>query len=51
MKSNAKTGRREFLKRSAGIASAVLAGHRYAREMDTPAVDVPFRRDDSVIVD
>ena len=33
------------------IASAVLAGHRYAREMDAPAADVPFRRDDSVIVD
>ena len=32
------------------IASAVLAGHRYAREMDAPAADVPFRRDDSVIV-
>jgi len=33
------------------IASAVLAGHRYAREMDAPAADVLFRRDDSVIVD
>jgi dimethylamine/trimethylamine dehydrogenase len=33
------------------IASAVFAGHRYAREMDAPAADVPFRRDDSVIVD
>jgi dimethylamine/trimethylamine dehydrogenase len=33
------------------IASAVFAGHRYAREMDTPATDMPFRRDDSVIVD
>ena len=33
------------------IASAVLAGHRYAREMDGPAVEVPFRRDDPVIVD
>jgi len=31
------------------IASAVFAGHRYAREMDAPAADVPFRRDDSVI--
>jgi len=33
------------------IASAVFAGHRYAREMDAPAADVPFRRDDSVIMD
>jgi dimethylamine/trimethylamine dehydrogenase len=33
------------------IASAVLAGHRYAREMDALAADVPFRRDDPVIVD
>ena len=33
------------------IASAVLAGHRYAREMDGPDVEVPFRRDDPVIVD
>jgi dimethylamine/trimethylamine dehydrogenase len=33
------------------IASAVMAGHRYAREMDAPAADIPFRRDDSVIVD
>jgi len=33
------------------IASAVMAGHRYAREMDAPAKDVPFRRDDSVIAD
>jgi dimethylamine/trimethylamine dehydrogenase len=33
------------------IASAVMAGHRYAREMDAPANEVPFRRDDSVIVD
>jgi dimethylamine/trimethylamine dehydrogenase len=33
------------------IASAVMAGHRYAREMDAPAQDVPFRRDDAVIVD
>ena len=33
------------------IASAVLAGHRYAREMDAPAADVPFRREDAVIVD
>jgi hypothetical protein len=29
----------------------VLAGHRYAREMDAPAADLPFRRDDSVIMD
>ena len=28
------------------IAAAVYAGHRYAREMDTPAVTgVPFRRE------
>ena len=33
------------------IASAVLAGHRYAREMDAPETDVPFRRDDPVIMD
>jgi dimethylamine/trimethylamine dehydrogenase len=33
------------------IASAVFAGHRYAREMDAPAADVPFRRDDPVIVE
>jgi dimethylamine/trimethylamine dehydrogenase len=33
------------------IASAVLAGHRYAREMDASAADVPFRRDDPVIMD
>ena len=33
------------------IASAVMAGHRYAREMDAPVEDVPFRRDDAVIVD
>ena len=33
------------------IASAVMAGHRYAREMDAPVKDVPFRRDDAVIVD
>ncbi len=33
------------------IASAVMAGHRYAREMDAPATDAPFRRDDPVIVD
>ena len=33
------------------IASAVLAGHRYAREMDAPAADLLFRRNDSVIVD
>jgi dimethylamine/trimethylamine dehydrogenase len=33
------------------IASAVMAGHRYAREMDAPLADVPFRRDDSVMVD
>jgi dimethylamine/trimethylamine dehydrogenase len=33
------------------IASAVFAGHRYAREMDAPAADVPFRRDDSQIMD
>jgi dimethylamine/trimethylamine dehydrogenase len=33
------------------IASAVLAGHRYARERDAPEADVPFRRDDPVIMD
>ena len=32
------------------IAAAVMAGHRYAREMDAPASDVRFRRDDPVIV-
>ncbi len=27
------------------IAAAVMAGHRYAREMDAPKQEVPFRRD------
>jgi dimethylamine/trimethylamine dehydrogenase len=33
------------------IAAAVMAGHRYAREMDTVPEDVPFRRDDAEIRD
>jgi dimethylamine/trimethylamine dehydrogenase len=33
------------------IAAAVMAGHRYAREMDTVPDEVPFRRDDSLIRD
>jgi dimethylamine/trimethylamine dehydrogenase len=32
------------------IAAAVMAGHRYARSMDAPDRDVPFRRDDGKIV-
>jgi len=32
------------------IAAAVMAGHRYAREMDAPERDVPFRRDEPTIV-
>jgi dimethylamine/trimethylamine dehydrogenase len=32
------------------IAAAVLAGHRYAREMDVPEADRVFLRDDAVIV-
>jgi dimethylamine/trimethylamine dehydrogenase len=31
------------------IAAAVMAGHRYAREMDAPKRDVPFLRDEAVI--
>jgi dimethylamine/trimethylamine dehydrogenase len=33
------------------IAAAVMAGHRYAREMDAAEKDVPFRRDEPTIVD
>jgi dimethylamine/trimethylamine dehydrogenase len=33
------------------IAAAVMAGHRYAREMDAPEKDVPFRRDESKIAE
>ena len=34
------------------IAAAVMAGHRYAREMDAPErdVDVPFLRDRARII-
>jgi len=32
------------------IAAAVMAGHRYAREMDEPEQDVPFRRDEPTII-
>jgi dimethylamine/trimethylamine dehydrogenase len=32
------------------IAAAVMAGHRYARAMDTPERDLPFLRDESKIV-
>lgn len=31
------------------IAAAVMAGHRYAQEMDAPKRDVPFLRDEAVI--
>jgi dimethylamine/trimethylamine dehydrogenase len=31
------------------IAAAVMAGHRYAREMDAPEREVPFRRDEPSI--
>jgi dimethylamine/trimethylamine dehydrogenase len=33
------------------IAVAVMAGHRYARSMDAPERDVPFRRDDPTIAE
>jgi dimethylamine/trimethylamine dehydrogenase len=32
------------------IAAAVMAGHRYAREMDAPEQEVPFRRDEPTIM-
>jgi len=32
------------------IAAAVMAGHRYARTMDAPEKDLPFRRDVARIV-
>jgi dimethylamine/trimethylamine dehydrogenase len=31
------------------VAAAVMAGHRYAQEMDAPKRDVPFLRDEAVI--
>jgi dimethylamine/trimethylamine dehydrogenase len=31
------------------IAAAVMAGHRYAQEMDAPKRDVPFLRDEALI--
>ena len=27
------------------ITTSVYAGHRYAREMDAPPTDIPFRRE------
>ncbi|MBW2419787.1 MAG: FAD-dependent oxidoreductase [Deltaproteobacteria bacterium] len=33
------------------IAAAVMAGHRYARAMDVPERDLPFRRDDARVAE